>query len=249
MSRSWGALLLASWCAFVRPAHASLVSINPTRVELSVAKPTDSLTLNNGGTEPSRFQVTAHAWAQATDGSMQLAPTRDLVFFPSLFELKGGESRRIRIAAASPNDGSINEKAYRIFVEELPPATPDQSGKIRVLTRLGVPVFLQPSVPRPQPIVGARVEGGHLLAWLENRGNAHLLARSMRVVGRSRNGDVVLQRDLPTWYVLAGGRREYDLPVTRELCARISEVWLTAKTDEDVVTTSQAVLRGPCVDP
>lgn len=249
MSRFWGALLLASWCVFVRPAHASLVSINPTRVELSVAKPTDSLTLNNGGSEPSRFQVTAHTWAQASDGSMQLAPTRDLVFFPSLFELKGGESRRIRIAAASPGDGAVNEKAYRVFVEELPPATGNQPGKIRVLTRLGVPVFLQPSVPRPQPAVGARLEGGHLLAWIENRGNAHLLARSMRLVGRSRSGNVVLQQDLPTWYILAGGRRDWDVPVPRDVCAQLSELWLTAKTDEDVVTTSQAVLRAPCVDP
>ena len=51
-----------------------------------------------GGT-PMRYQVRAFAWAQGTDGAMDLTPARDLVVFPPLLELAPGESRNLRVGA------------------------------------------------------------------------------------------------------------------------------------------------------
>src|ERR1700759_2394475 len=120
MSRSAfvGAFALALGIAVV--AQATAVAVDPTRLHLSAKAHAQSLTLRNSGTEKARFQVSAFSWAQSTSGEMQLTPTQDILFFPSLLEIAPGETRKIRVTTDVPAD--TLEKSYRLFVDELPPS-------------------------------------------------------------------------------------------------------------------------------
>jgi hypothetical protein len=73
-------------------AEAALVAIDPVKVLLTGAAPSRSISLRNNGSERVRFQMSAFTWQQSSGGEMQLAPTPDLVFFPSLLELAPGQA-------------------------------------------------------------------------------------------------------------------------------------------------------------
>jgi len=224
-------------------ARAATVSIDPIRVHLSATNRSQSLTLTNSGQESLRFQISAFTWQQNVAGEMELTPTEELVFFPAFLELGPSESRRVRVASTAP--AGAKEKSFRLFLDELPPLQKGQPGSVRVLTRLGVPVFVQPAAPTARPSLDVRIEGSRVLVVLENRGNSYFLAQSVHVVGRSATGSTVVQQDLPGWYVLAGGRRVYDLGLTKEVFCRLVDVNIKAKTDHGV---AQVAKKLPSVD-
>ena len=105
---------------------------------------------------------------------MVLAATEDIILFPSLLTLDAGETRKVRLGTTVPRSGT--EKSYRAFVEELPPQQTDAvtGGHIRVLTRLSIPVFLQPaqSVLRGE-IADLTVRGATASFEIRNLGNVH----------------------------------------------------------------------------
>jgi fimbrial chaperone protein len=105
-----------------------------------------------------QFQLSVFAWAQSPSGEMQLEPTEDIVFFPTLLTLKPNETRRVRVGSATTQE--VREKTYRIFVEELPPAGTVAGSGVRVLTKMGIPIFVRPvkkSLRQRSTICGSRM--------------------------------------------------------------------------------------------
>jgi fimbrial chaperone protein len=241
------ALLVGTLLLVAVGAKAALVAIDPVKVLLSGAAPSKSITLRNNGSEKVRFQVSAFGWQQSLGGEMQLNPTSELVFFPSLLELAPGETRRLRVTS-SAQPGSV-EKSYRLFVDELPPQTSSQGGAIRVLTRFGLPVFLAPDAPKAAPALRLELRDGKLSARLENRGTAHFVAQTVRIVGRAKDGSSVLQEDLQAWYVLAGGTRLFELSPNAEICNKLSQLSASANTDHGSARTDYQVPDGACQKP
>ncbi len=242
--RSAFAAAFVATFAVAMVARAAAIAVEPTRVHLSGKSRSQSLALHNGGTEKARFQVSAFTWQQSALGEMQLTPTEDILFFPSLLEIAPGETRKVRIATDLPAEAI--EKSYRLFVDELPPATANTTGSIRVLTRLGIPVFLQPNTPDARPQLRAQVVRGHLLVTLENHGNSYLLAQSVRVIGRDASGKTALEQDLPAWYVLAHGKRNYDVPLAAGACAALHDLSAVTKTDHGNFKLDVVVPAGAC---
>ncbi len=199
-------------------ASAASFEVSPLRVLLSPAAPTGLLTVNNQSAEPLRFQVTAFAWRQGPTGEMILDPTDELVVFPTMLSLKPGEARHLRIGSTAPLGGV--QQNYRVFVEELPPLrAPGVSGTIRVLTRMGIPVFRTPAGSAPTPKVeGLAVLHNQVVFALRNVGNAFFVARSVLLRGLSRDGRTVFTSQLPGWYMLAGDRRAYESDLPPEAC-------------------------------
>jgi len=203
-------------------AYASSFAVNPTQIFLTSKSTSAILTLRNESDESVRFQLTVFAWDQSARGEMELKPTSDIVFFPALLTLAPRESRNVRVGAATPFEAV--EKSYRIFVEELPPQDP-QPGQsaVRVLTKMGVPIFVQPT--RTQAQAGLRdlmVKDGVFTFNVRNTGNVHFVPETVRVHGMNHVGEVVLEKQLDGWYILAGGVRAYEVRLPAPDCSALT---------------------------
>jgi len=212
------------------------VSAYPTQVQLSARAPSGLLTIQNLGDEPLRFQLSLVAWEQTPTGEHRFAPTQDVVCFPPLLSLEPGEKRPIRIGATAAV-GAV-EKTYRVFIEQLPPLrSPEKSGaesQVRVLTRLGVPIFLAPVKPMAgRGIELADVAPGRISLVVKNKGNVHFQFRKVRLIALGTAGEQVFERELPGAYVLAGGSRVYPLEVDAANCPKVARLEVEVTTEKD----------------
>ncbi|HSD21072.1 MAG TPA: fimbria/pilus periplasmic chaperone, partial [Anaeromyxobacter sp.] len=206
------ALLVAAALA-PAAARGGDLDISPVNVELSANARTALMSLRNGGAAPARYQLRAYAWAQKPDGAMDLSPTRELVVFPPLLELAPGEARNVRLGTdAAPGAA---ERTWRVFIEELPrAATAEDAARVKVLTRIGVPVFLAPAAPvaRGELVFLAR-DGARVRLALRNTGTVRLRPAAVSVALLAADGARVFEKALDPWYVLAGGERVYEVEV------------------------------------
>lgn len=211
----------------VPPASASTFSVNPTRIDLSRRALSALLSLRNDSDQPLRFEISAFSWAQTASGEMTLEPTEDVVFFPKLLTLAPSEERKVRIGAVVKPGAS--EKAYRLFVRELPPLEGSATNGVRVLTKMGIPIFVRPDKATVLPELGApRHEKGRLQFALVNTGNVHFIPE--RITIRGLAGDIgVFERPVESWYVLAAGRRDFTIQVPEAECARVTTLLVQAE--------------------
>ena len=191
--------LLALVCAGV--ALAGTFQVNPIRITLSSRSSSSLLTVRNDSMEKVRFQVGVFEWDQSPDGEMLLNPTEDLIFFPNLLAIDPGDERNIRVGT---NRSIVStEKSYRIFVEELPPAEKSEAQGIRILTKMGVPIFIQPAKQLLQgQIEQMKLGEGKFYFEIKNVGNVHFFPRFVRVQGKDPMGETLLGRELQPWYIL-----------------------------------------------
>lgn len=200
---------------------AATFTVDPTQIFLSGRTGSVLLTLRNESDEALQFQLSVFAWSQSPSGQMELEPTEDIVFFPALLTLKPKETRRVRVGSATPQD--VREKTYRIFVEELPPVNPVSNG-VRVLTKMGIPIFMRPAKEVATATLNdLRQQDGTLLFTLTNAGTVHVVPQSIKVRGLA-GSNTAFDRELEGWYVLAGGRREFDMAFPKDACAQVTSI-------------------------
>ncbi len=209
-----------------RDANASAFTVTPVRIFLGAGTTSALLTVRNDSTEPISFQISLRAWNQAPDGDMQLSDTKDLVFFPAMMVLQPAEEKRVRVGSAF-KAAVTTERSYRIFFEELPPpqvttATTGTAGgaQVRVLTKMGVPIFVQP----PAPVVKAdltnvSVADRSVSFDVRNIGNSFFIVNGATATGLSKSGATTFTKQQDGWYVLAGGPRHFQLAIPAEACA------------------------------
>lgn len=191
------------------------------------------MTLTNESEEELRFQISASQWSQDASGNMQLKPTEDIVFFPSLLSLKPKEERKVRLATAvKPGE---QERTYRIFFEELPPISAVQKEKnsqVRILTKIGVPVFVGPVERKPAgDIAGFSADEGKISFDVRNGGNVHYMAQKIRIVGLDAGGKPIFEKEQEGWYVLAGSTRHYSIELKPSECPNVRSVQIEVQTD------------------
>jgi fimbrial chaperone protein len=244
-------LLLTALVSLALPdarAEAARFTINPTRLMLSARSTSALLTIQNDGPTPIRLQVTTHAWAQSPAGQMELGSTEDVVVFPTLLTLQPGERRKVRVAVmAAPGDV---ERTYRVFLEELPPvASPGSQGvAVQMLTRVGIPVFLQPAKVTNRAVLGpATFEGGELKFRVDNVGTTHFVPDAIHVQGLSATGETVVDKSVDGWYILAGDQREYDLQLGSADCGRVRSVLLQVRVGDIALERRLNTPAGTCI--
>lgn len=227
-------------------ALASSFTVNPTRIMLTSKSASAMLSIRNESSETLRFQLTVFTWSQRSDGEMELAPTQDIIFFPALFSLAPKQERNIRIGAVTPFGAT--EKTYRIFVEELPAleAPPDASG-VRVLTRMGIPIFMRPFKPTVTiGLSGLGMSGGRFWFRVQSLGTVHVSPTQIRVTGSGPSGEVLFEQELPGWYILAGGIRLFNLELAPEKCQAVRRLRVDVKTDGGSVQERLETPAGVC---
>lgn len=229
----------ASW------ASAATFTVNPTQIFLSGKTTTALLTLRNDSDETLRFQLAAFGWQQTPAGELTLTPTQDVVFFPALLTLAPKEERRIRVGGTVP--AAAQERTYRIFVEELPSADGQQANAVRVLTKMGIPIFIRPAKEAATAdLSGLAMAKGSFAFTLANRGSVHFVPQRVAVRALSASGERLFEEELKGWYILAGGRRDFTVAVPAEACTRVASVTVEVEFDANVLKESLQTPGGTC---
>jgi fimbrial chaperone protein len=224
-------------------AHAATFTIEPTQIIFTNRTTSVLLTLRNESTDTLRFELSVFKWGQFPSGEMQLEPTDDIVFFPALLTLAPGESRRVRVGGATEFDA--REKSYRIFVEELPPLDAQTAG-VRVLTKMGIPIFMKPvKEVATATLNNLGQKNGQLFFTLRNEGTVHFVPKEIRVRGYAGSATAIDHR-MDGWYILAGGRRDYDMTFPETECARITSVAVDVQFGSESLQERLQTPNGVC---
>lgn len=214
------AFLLICCALFAQPALAAGFQVLPTRAQLDAEQRVFALTLSNSSNRDASIQLELMEWSQP-DGQDQYEPTSELLATPPIFTVPAGERQIIRIGLRRPPERS-KELSYRLFLQELPPPTPEGFHGLQVVLRMSIPVFVAPAAGAASHNLEwqARVTNEGLLhVSVVNNGNGNAQVTHLKVV----SGD---HQAMPTgmFYVLPGATHE----------------WLL---DGDVISASEATLQ------
>lgn len=228
--------------------YGSAFTMNPTIIELSGRMTSTLVTVRNESPEALRFELSVFVWNQKPDGEMELTPTQDIVFFPALFSIEPKQARRVRVGIATPVGTS--EKSYRLFVAELPSeqnAPQASASEVKVLTRMGIPIFLRPSAPKASvSLSNLGLQNGRVEFDLRNLGNVHVLSRVGRITGFGAAGDRLFSSDLQGWYVLASGVRHYSVDLAGGSCQQVRRLEVEFAFESAAVKERLETPGGAC---
>jgi fimbrial chaperone protein len=209
-------------------ASAAKLQTSPVRLDLSATQKYATLTVTNQGASTTMIQVDPVAWHQE-NGEDRYAPTQDLLVVPALFELEAGASQLIRIGMREAPERD-RERPYRIYVAEIPDASETRSRSVRVMLRIGIPVFIHsPAAEAAKLQWQASCTARTMRLEAANSGNAHvkILILKLRESGSGREVATLKTAD----YLLPGTTRSWEAEVAK--CpARGASIELFAETDE-----------------
>jgi len=219
-------LLLTAIAAWAPTLFAGEFAIIPLRVTLDRASRSAEVTIRNEDTAPLRMQVEAMSWRQDANGTDQYEPAEGLIYFPRALEIPAGESRIIRVGVrAAPVS---QEETYRLFIEQLPPPASDPApagATLRVLLRVGVPVFVAPAqIDRRPAITRFDLQAGQVDLAVTNAGNVHFVADRVEVVAVAGDGSRLHAHRFQERYFLAGVSKPLKVKIPREICAKAASL-------------------------
>ena len=242
-------LVLVALVALSPVTKAAEFTINPLQVHLDRTSRASEILVRNDDSAPLRMQVQAMSWRQDADGRDQYEPADGLLYFPRAMEIPPGDSRIIRVGVkAAPVAG---EDAYRVFVEELPPAVPASvapSGtSLQVLLRVGVPVFVAPVQPdRKAEITRLDLRGATAEWVVANTGNVHLRAEEVQLIGIARDGTKLFEQPFQERYFLAGVVKTLRFDIPPEKCAQLAALEVAVVGENLALKRKLDVAPGSC---
>lgn len=213
-------------------SDAGQFAIHPMRLELGGSIRSGALAVRNDDKVPLSFQVRAMKWTQDEAGQDHYEAADDLIHFPRLMTLQPGQEGVVRVGLRQSQ--VTVEKAYRVFIEELPGAAPAPSGgpQVRVLVRFGAPVFVKPANPSSRLELEALEQADGWVRWtLRNTGNRHERFQGIDLAGLDAQGNKLYTGRFEDRYLLAGQARHFSSPAPPELCPRLVQWALEIKTD------------------
>jgi len=118
--QSYHAFLGAFLLLLLFPAilTAGQFSVTPIRMDFDRDVKTGVVTISAEGPDRLNLQMRAYEWTEDDQGKDVCTETQDLIFFPKIMTLSKGEKKTLRAGNESPP--VEKEKAYRLFVEEIP---------------------------------------------------------------------------------------------------------------------------------
>ena len=133
---------LLGMVASLNSAAASGLQIAPVTLTLLATQNADGIWLSNAGENVLNAQVRVFRWSQSAYDD-KLSPSQGLVISPPMLALAPGERQLIRVIRTGPPSTQA-EDAYRLSIDELPPAKVEKN-KLQFVLRYSVPVFIQPA--------------------------------------------------------------------------------------------------------
>jgi fimbrial chaperone protein len=196
------AILLVAQCGW-----GGDLAVNPVRLAATAEHPVASFSVRNAGTEPALVQVELLDWEQA-NGVSRYAPTRALIANPLIFRIAPGASQVVRVGSRQ-RPSAESGLAYRVIVQEVPPAPKPGFRGLHVALRLDLPLFVTAD-RLAAPVLQWRAEretDGRVRVEATNAGRVHARIASFTVLG---------PRDEPL----------HVEPVAADLLAGQRRVWL-----------------------
>lgn len=136
-------LALAPAVMTVAGVQAAALQVSPTTVQFNADGKAERVWLSASGEKPVTGQVRVYRWAQK-DGKDVLTPTRDVVASPPMMTVPAGQTQLLRLVSKVPAGKA--EQAYRLIVDELPPAGEKQPhAGMQLLLKYSIPLFVAPA--------------------------------------------------------------------------------------------------------
>lgn len=217
---------------------AASLKLFPVRIELTGDQPVQTMTIENDSEKAARVQLRLVAWRQV-DGKDVYDETRDVLANPGLFEVppRGVQIARFGLRI-TPGEA---EKAYRVFLEEVPTDRPSLPGEVRTLLRISVPVFVPPTGPVTRLDWRALPGGAGKIAFLvRNEGNVHVQINRLTLKGA--RGGAPASEDMSV-YLLPGTAKQVTMDVANP--PRVGEAFkIDAMTDQSDLSVD-LVMEAP----
>ena len=196
------------------PAFAG-TEVSPIMLQLTTSARVATVTLRNGDNRPAKFVAEVKERTQADDQSEILADTQDLLINPPIALVPPGKAQLFRVALRHPLPPGA-ERAYRVIVTDVTPASPDTAasagGGVSVAVRLShmIPLYvLTAAGGKPALSIAKCVspEVGQFCVRVLNTGQVHAQIRSVSF--RSGGWSAIAQQ---RGTVLASGLLRFVVP-------------------------------------
>jgi len=209
------------------------ITVVPIRVFLDPAKKSADLKITNEKSEKMNIQVRAFAWSQDPEGKDRFNPTKDLVFFPKIFEIEPGKEAIVRVGYQG--DWPEIEKNYRLFIREILIRTPDQKG-LSVALRIGIPVFISPQSKKKSAVIeSVKLDNHKISVNVKNTGNVHYMAEKIQAIGIDPSNQEIFNHEITGWYVLSGASRIFSIEISEEEAVGAEKVLIMVSSEKDVL--------------
>lgn len=198
--------------------------VMPIKAELSRDVKSQVVSIINEGKAKLTFQINASEWTQDDDGKDVYKDTQDLVYFPKIVAVDAGDTQVVRLAFKGPPP--LAERAYRLFIQELPEASGTQekaaTAQVGIMIRFGVPVFVMPVKQNVKSeVTKFEVSKGAIAFTLKNTGNRRFNIEKVVFKGASVEGSELFSKDVSGWYHLSGVSRTYGATLPSAVCSKI----------------------------
>lgn len=198
-------------------ASAASLQVSPVRLEMTSGTST-TLWLSNSSDKPIDVQVRVYNWTQE-NGQDLTTLANDVIATPAITRIAPNSRQLVRVVLRTPRPTS--EQAYRLLVEELPPAEPVllQPGmpSLNLLLAYSVPLFVGPA-PSSPPQLSATYASGKLT--ITNSGAVR--AQLSDLTAKLPNGQEKLLAAGLLGYVLAGKQMSFDVDVPQPASLEVS---------------------------
>jgi len=233
---AWAAALLALFLAAL-DARAGTVQVSNTRLDIARGASSVAITVSNPSDERVIVQMNVVGWSQSS-GKDVYADSEDFVVAPPIATIAAGGEQIVRLVAKRRADPAV-ERAYRLYISEVPPPPKPGFRGLQVALRIGVPVFVAPDAKKPTPKIVWRAErrADRIRIEAQNTGNAHIKFSAMEA--RGSDGQPVVTAPTQPIYVLPGTAFSWEASVERG--ALPPRIHIKTSTDAGEITTDLAV--------
>lgn len=218
---------------------AGSLQVGPTRVALADSASVESITVRNAGDAPMIVELEKYAWRQRR-GVDEYEPTDELIATPPVFRVAAGDMQVVRIGVRRPAEPG-SQRAYRVYVREVPSDLRDAKGGLRVALRIGVPVF-QGASQAPANLLtwqAIRTDDGQVAITADNATDAFVHVTEVQLCPDS--GADCVWRSVEGAYVLAHGSHAWRAPLLP--AAVDSRMRLLVKTDHQSLHSEVLIQR------
>ncbi|NJD63578.1 MAG: molecular chaperone [Deltaproteobacteria bacterium] len=238
-----GSLILSLLCPSI--ALSGEWRVAPIRLDFGREAKSGVITVVNEAAEKLQVQLKAFEWSQDAEGKDQYSETNDILFFPRILVFDKAEEKIVRAGIRMP--AVAREKAYRLFIEEIPVPKKAEGVNVAIAIRFGVPIFVKPIKEEARgEIEKIEMTKGTLNARVKNTGNLHFIVRSVGVKGKNLKGEETFSKEIGGWYLLAGASRLYETTLPREACPETARAIVEVATDKVPLHGEIAVDKTMC---